>query len=187
MDTDKAQRGERAGKELLPALRIPCTSQLGAKDLERGTWIVVLRADEIPHVVMLQQGVCFSLEHDGNRRYPARKLWRLVEGKRIPTLFCELGPWASGAVSAIYERFARIEGDADCFLPVRDFCAGESAGLADVSFPYELVPRLAHGGRLARTVALHFPGSAPADAITLPTYSRAEIRARIAAVRDARR
>ena len=47
---------------------VECSDRIQAADLQRGRWVVVLRADEIPHVVMLQHGVCYSLEHDGNRR-----------------------------------------------------------------------------------------------------------------------
>ena len=190
LETNRAQqRDARSGKERLSASgpAVPCSARIQATDLEQGTWIVVLRADEIPHVVMLQGGVCFSLEHDGNRRYPARKLWRLVNASRIPTLFCELGPWANGAVSDTYARFERIDDDGDCFLPVRDYCARWSPDLAACSFPYELVPALATGGRLARTAAVHFLEGPTPSAITLLTYSRAEIRARIAAVRAGER
>lgn len=154
-----------------------------AEDLERGTWIAVLRAHEIPHVAMLQGGTCFSLEHDGNRRYPARKLWRLVETRRIPTLLCELGPWARGPVAEVYARFARIEGDeGDCFVPVRDYCAAWFASAAPCEYPWQLLPLLSAAGKLARAGALHF-AEPPGARLVLPIYSRADIRARIAEVR----
>lgn len=146
----------------------------------------MLRADTIPHVVMLQQGQCFSLEHDGNRRYPARKLWRLVQGKRIPSLFCELGSWARGPVAAAYEAHARIADDADCFQPVREYCAAWFPECAPCAFPYELVPRLARAGRLVRTAGM-FLAESPGGRVSLPTYSRQDIRRRIAAVRAERR
>lgn len=158
-------------------------ARLAAEDLEHGTWIAVLRADEIPHVVMLQDGACFSLEHDGNRRYPARKLWRLVEAKRIPTLLCELGPWARGRVADTYAAHARIEGDGDCFLPVRDYCATGFADAAACDFPYELLPLLSSAGKLARAGTLHLQEERSDARIELPTYSREDIRARIAEVR----
>ena len=115
-------------------------ARLRAEDLEHGTWIAVLRAHEIPHVVMLQEGVCFSLEHDGNRRYTARKFWRLVDTKRIPTLLCELGPWARGRVADTYAAHARIEGEGDCFLPVRDYCAAWFADCGASAFPTSCCP-----------------------------------------------
>lgn len=158
-------------------------ARLRAEDLEHGTWIAVLRAHEIPHVVMLQEGVCFSLEHDGNRRYTARKFWRLVDTKRIPTLLCELGPWARGRVADTYAAHARIEGEGDCFLPVRDYCAAWFADCGASSFPYELLPLLSSAGKLARAGTLHLPLAPGVTRLQLPSYSRADIRARIAEVR----
>jgi len=158
-------------------------ARLVSADLERGTWIAVLRADEIPHVVMLQAGTCYSLEHDGNRRYPARKLWRLAETKHIATLLCELGPWASGPVAEVYARFERIAGDdGDCFLPVRDYCAAWFADAAPCAYPWQLLPLLSTAGKLTRAGTLHLAESDDAR-LVLPVYSRADIRARIAEVR----
>jgi hypothetical protein len=174
------------GREAISRPQAPLVearARLAPEDLERGTWIAVLRADEIPHVVMLQDGVCYSLEHDGNRRYPARKLWRLVETKRIPTLLCELGPWTRGRVADTYAAHARIEGDGDCFLPVRDHCAAGFAAAAACSFPYELLPLLSSAGKLARAGTLHLQEERTGARIVLPTYSREDIRARIAQVR----
>lgn len=161
------------------------TGSIGAADLERGAWIVVLRADEIPHVAMLQGGTCYSLETDANRTYPARKLWRLVEAKRIPTLLCELGAWARGPVAEVYARHARIAGDGDCFLPVQEYCARWLPECARCAFPYELVPLLSAEGRLVRAGVLHL-GSTPPPALVLPVYSREDIRRRIAEVRAVR-
>jgi hypothetical protein len=166
----------------------PTTVDVGARlvaaDLERGTWIAVLRADEIPHVVMLQGGTCYSLEHDGNRRYPTRKLWRLAETRHIPMLLCELGPWARGPVPEVYARFERIAGDdGDCFLPVRDYCAAWFADAAACAYPWQLLPLLSSAGKLARAGTLHLAGESDGKRIVLPVYSRADIRARIAEVR----
>lgn len=162
------------------------TGPVGARDLEQGTWIVVLRAHEIPHVAMLQEGTCYSLETDGNRRYPARKLWRLVEAKRIPTLFCELGDWARGPVEAAYAAHARIEGEGDCFLPVQEYCARWLPDCAGCEFPYELVPRLSAAGRLARAGLVHLSAGSAPTSFTLPIYTRDDIRRRIAEVRAVR-
>jgi hypothetical protein len=159
-------------------------ARLVPADLEHGTWIAVLRADEIPHVAMVQEGVCFSLEHDGNRRYPARKLWRLAETRHIPTLLCELGPWARGPVAEVYARFTRIEGDdGDCFLPVRDYCAAWFADAAPCPYPWQLLPLLSSAGKLARAGTLHLAGESDGARLVLPVYSREDIRARIAEVR----
>jgi hypothetical protein len=160
---------------------------IGPQDLEHGTWVVVLRADEIPHVVMLQEGVCYSLEHNGNRRYPARKLWRLVEGKRIPSLFCELGSWARGPVEQAYAPHAEISGEGDCFLPVRDYCAAWLPECGHCRFPYELVPLLASAAKLRRAGTRFLQEERTSPEVTLPTYSREEIRQRIASVRATHR
>jgi len=185
VETNEAQpRVAGTGKNLAPGALVRLTGPVGAADLERGTWIVVLRADEIPHVAMLQGGTCYSLETDANRTYPARKLWRLVESKRIPTLFCELGPWAAGPVADAYARHARIEGEGDCFLPVQEYCASWLPDCAACAFPYELVPLLCAGGRLARAGVAHLAGRGASFA--LPVYSREDIRRRIAAVRAVR-
>jgi len=165
------------------APHLDCPDTVGSEDLEHGTWIVVLRADRIPHVVLLQDGVCFSLEHDGNRRYTARKLWRLIEARRIPALLCELGPEAHGSAEAIYGPLERIQGDGDCFFPVRDYCAGWFPACAACLFPYELIPLLARAGKLARAATLHLQEERATPRVVLPTYSREEIRARIAEVR----
>ncbi|HEX6884501.1 MAG TPA: hypothetical protein VF530_14085 [Planctomycetota bacterium] len=189
VETNEAQPrapGAGAGKKVAAGPVVRLTGTVAAADLEQGTWIVVLRASEIPHVVMLQAGTCYSLETDGNRRYPVRKLWRLVEAKRIPTLFCELGSWAAGPVAAAYARHAKIEGEGDCFLPVQEYCASWLADCAACAFPYELVPRLSSGGRLARAVLAHLGEGAEWTSFTLPVYSRADIRRRIAEVRDVR-
>lgn len=163
---------------------LDCPDRIRAEDLAQGTWIAVLRADSIPHVVMLQSGVVFSLEHDGNRRYPARKLWRLIESRGIAALLCELGPEAHGSVEPVYAPHERIEGDGDCFLPVRDYCATWFAKCAACSFPYELVPLLARAGKLARAGTRHLQEERSTPRVVLPTYSREDIRARIAEVRQ---
>lgn len=164
-----------------PAL--DCPDRIRPEDLEQGTWIAVLRADVIPHVVLLQQGVVFSLEHDGNRRYPARKLWRLIESRGIAALLCELGPDAHGSVEPSYAVHERIEGDGDCFLPVRDYCASWFPECAACSFPYELVPLLARAGKLLRAGTRHLQEERRTARVVLPTYSREDIRSRIAEVR----
>jgi len=143
---------------------------------------VVLNADRIPHVVMLEEGVCFSLEHDGNRRYPARKLWRLIDSRRIPSLLCELGSEARGSVEDVYAPLERIEGDGDCFTPVRNWCALWYPAAGACSYPYELIPLLSRQGKLFRAVPLHLPGVE--REFVMPSYSREQIRARIAEVRD---
>lgn len=162
---------------------VSCPDRIQAADLESGTWIVILRADEIPHVAMLQEGICYSLEHDSNRTYPARKLWRLLEARQIPAVLCELGPEARGSVAAIYSAHDCIEGDGDCFLPVRDYCATWLPEAAACSFPYELVPLLSATGRFARASTRNLPTDPATSGVVLPTYTREQIRERIAEVR----
>jgi len=163
---------------------VECSARLVAGDLERGRWVVVLRADEIPHVVMLQDGICFSLEHDGNRRYTSRKLWRMIEARRIPALLCELGPEADGPVEAIYDRLERIEGaDGDCFVPVRDYCATWFPECAACEYPWQLVPLLSASGKLVRAGTRYLQEDRDGPLVVMPVYDRRQIRARIAEVR----
>jgi hypothetical protein len=90
-------------------------------------------------------------------------------------------------VEAAYAVHARIEGEADCFLPVQEYCARWLPDCRASEFPYELVPQLSSAGRLARAGEAHLSNGHPLASFTLPAYSRADIRRRIAEVRSARR
>ncbi len=160
---------------------LECTAELRPSDLEHGTWIVVLKADEMPHVALLQSGVCFSLEHDGNHRYPARKLWRLVDSRRIPTVLCRLAPEAALPAAPFFEAYDSLEGEVNCFLPVRDQCAGWFPAARTCEYVFELVPLLDSAGKIARAAGLHLPG--PGPRFVFPKYDQAQIRARIESVR----
>jgi hypothetical protein len=162
---------------------IECSARILAEELEEGTWIVVLKADQMPHVAMLQGGICFSLEHDGNHRYPAQKLWRLIESRRIPTVLCRLGPEARGPVRGFFEAYDRLEGDANCFLPVRDHCASWFPQGAACDYVFQLVPLLDAAGKIERAGSLHLRGSASGTRYVFPRYDQAQIRERIADVR----
>ncbi|NOT30890.1 MAG: hypothetical protein HOP15_10630 [Planctomycetes bacterium] len=161
---------------------LECTARIQAQALERGTWIVVLKADQVPHVALLQRGVCFSLEHDGNHRYPAQKLWRLIESRQIPTVLCRLTAQAEGSVAAFFEAFDRLEGDANCFLPVRDHCASWFPAAAACDFVFQLIPLLDSAGKIELAASVNLPGGSGSPYV-FPQYDQTEIRARIAAVR----
>ena len=163
-----------------PALEY--TTDLGSEDLEHGTWIVVLKADEMPHVCMVQHGVCFSLEHDGNHRYPADKLRGLIARKRIPTLLCKLPREADGPLEPAFAAYDGLEGDTNCFVPVRDHCATWFPAARGCDYVFELAPLLDAAGKVERFVGLHLP-EAGGNRHVLPRYDQHEIRARIADVR----
>lgn len=160
---------------------LECSDRIQATDLEQGTWIVVLKADQMPHVCMLQHGTCYSLEHDGNHRYPAVKLWRLIESRQIPTVLCRLPGEADGALEPFFAAYDGLAGDTNCFIPVRDACAAWFPPAAACDYVFQLVPRLDSAGKIERAVKLHLPGSGAR--FVFPQYDQEGIRARIAAVR----
>lgn len=164
---------------------LECSARIQAADLEQGTWIVVLKADQMPHVCMLQHGTCFSLEHDGNHRYPAVKLWRLIESRQIPAVLCELPPEEAGALEPFFAAYDDLAGDTNCFIPVRDACAAWFPAAAACEYVFQLVPLLAAAGKIERAGKLHLPG--PGARYVFPQYDQEGIRARIAAVRSTSR
>lgn len=164
---------------------LECSARIQAPDLEQGTWIVVLKADQMPHVCMLQRGTCYSLEHDGNHRYPAAKLWRLIESRQIPTVLCQLPPEADGALEPFFAAYDGLAGDTNCFIPVRDSCAAWFPPAAACDYVFQLVPRLDSAGLIERAAKLHLPGSGAR--YVFPQYDQDGIRARIDAVRRAGR
>ena len=163
---------------------LDCRARIEAEELGQGTWIVLLRADEIPHLVMLQAGVCHSLEHDGLHHYPASQLWRLIESRRIPSVLCRLAVEPERPVHPFFAAFDGLDGEIDCFVPVRDYCASWFPACAVCDYPYELMPLLASAGKLAKSGSRHLPGRGAG--FVLPRYSRSEIRERIAEVRRRR-
>ncbi len=160
---------------------LECTARIQAGELEEGTWIVVLKADQMPHVAMLQGGVCFSLEHDGLHRYPAQKLWRLIESRQVPTVLCKLSNETSGEVEPFFDAHDRLDGDANCFIPVRDHCAAWFPAGAACDYVFQLVPLLDSAGKIERAGSLHLATSG--TRYVFPQYDQAGIRARIAEVR----
>jgi hypothetical protein len=89
-------------------------------------------------------------------------------------------------VADAYAVHARISGDADCFLPIHDYCAAWLPECARSEFPYELVPLLSRRDRLTRAATRHFQEQRTTPRVRLQTYSRSEIRARIKEIRAER-
>lgn len=164
---------------------LDCAATVRAQELEDGTWLVLLRADSVPHVMLLQAGVCFSLEVDGNRRHPAAKLLRLIESKRVPALLCRLAPDAPATVASFVAPFERIASGGNCFLPVRDYCASWLAAAGPCELAFELVERLAAAGKLAHTVGLHLTHPS-GTRFRLPRYTSREVEARLDELRRER-
>lgn len=161
---------------------LSCPDPFVPAELERGAWIVILRADQMPHVCLLADGLVYSLEHDGNHRYPAVKLVRLIERKRVPSVLVEVLPTRAVAPEPFFRAYEGLAGDTNCFLPVRDAVAAWFEPAATCDYVFELVPRLAAAGRVGRAVAVHVEGRP----FVFPRYDQAGIRARIADVRRSR-
>ena len=166
-----------------PTTAFECCAPLAADELSEGTWIVLLRADRIPHVALLQDGVYHSLEHDGFHCRSAAELWRLIRARAVPSVLCRLRAAPATRARPFFERHGGLDGDVDCFVPVRDYCASWFPAAAACDYAYELLPLLASTGALDKAGSLHLPALRPGVPFELPRYTRAEIRARIEHVR----
>ena len=155
---------------------LECTARIQPAELASGTWIVMLRADQIPHVALLQEGVVLSLEHDGSHRYPHEKLWRLIESRRTPALLCRLDVGSGGPAAPFFEAQSRLEVENNCFVPVRDYCASWFPPGAACEYAYQLIPLLASAGRVQRAGGFHL--RLEGATFRFPVYDKDDIRDR---------
>ena len=92
---------------------------------------------------------------------PPRSVWLTMLPPGSPDLKV-IPERATAPVEATYERHRCIEGDGDCFLPVHEYCRACLSGCEDLGFPYQLLPWLSAGGKLARAGTLQLPGQGAA-------------------------
>lgn len=149
---------------------------LSLSDLQSGMWIILIDADKIPpHLMLVEDGVCHSLEYDGYKTYKPSTLFKIFNSKRKAVLAAKLD-FAAVNASFFFERYQDKSGFT-CLYPIKDYIDEQGIDVSNVHFIFELLPELDKVNSILLYKGLNL--SLENDQFLYQTYTREEIDRRI--------
>ncbi len=151
-----------------------------------GTWIIVYQARRVPpHLLMVCDGLCFSLNITGAiPADPLEKLLALIERKQIATAFVEIqlpqttnSTGVGEALHRVLQNYPRVEANRySCLHPIRDVLA-EIFGVEfmGAKFIFEVFPMLQERGVLGRVEVMNMAEELREGHYAPPVYGAEEV------------
>ncbi len=150
--------------------------ELSLPDLRSGVWIVLIDADKIPpHLMLIEQGVCHSLEYDGYKTYTPSALFKIFTTKKKAVLAAKV-QYDSLNAASFFSSYENTSGFT-CLYPIKDCIQSKGLDVSGVNFIFELLPQLdkKNGITLYKGLNLVLEN----ERFTYQTYTREEIDRRI--------
>lgn len=125
-------------------------SILDSINLRSGTWIGLLNCHKSPpHLVFVDDGFIYSLEHGSNRKYESDRLFKLIQQKKKPSIFFQLNVDTQGTTNRAFSAYSQLKSGQTCLNPIIDVLSGLGIEkIRNCEYIYQLIPELKAQGLL---------------------------------------
>ena len=163
-------------------------SEAKEKDLQKGTFLILLNATKIPpHILLAHNGFYYSLSVKGVDKHQDLKiLFAHINKKKSKTIFIQLNTSASNTLieAELEKSFSSYKslnlGNSTCLAPIKDFCAAVFAlNISGVDFVFQLIAELKHQKKIGFITHFHLENELVNSTFALPVYSFKEINEEI--------
>ncbi len=156
--------------------------EIEKNQLLKGVFIWVIHVNKIPpHIGISSNGIFYSLKVNGkDNGIPTDIILKLIEKKKIHTLFIELKSLELCELDLIYNRFKDLSSpEITCLTPIIEFLK-EDSKIETVS---ELLVNLDKKNQIKSFFGLNLTD----DFVGIPSYSKIDIQNRILKLQDVKR